>query len=298
MYSTFHRARRQEAYRRLGRILLRRPPQPLLTLDEVSRRLGVFRQSYVGVRAIPVDRIVGTVSRVPDFDRDFLPQTSEVRDRWRQVEFTFERSDFPPIAVYEVDGRYFVTDGHHRVAIAKQREVDFIDAEVTSLETRWKLPPDADIPRLILAEQERMFIEESGLGRARPEARIEFTRPPGYIELLEQIKVHGYHLMRERGEAVTPEAVAGDWYDRVYRPTVEAIHRERLDEVWPRATEADLFLWVTQRRRELFPERGGLGVDEAVRAAKEDQPGGAEGKTARAVKRLAPRRKPRENPKT
>jgi hypothetical protein len=265
-------------------------------LDEVSRRLGVFQQSYVGVRPIPVDRIVGTVSRTPDFDRDFLPQSEEVRHRWRQVEFAFEDSNFPPISVYEVDGRYFVTDGHHRVAVAKQRGVDFVDAEITRLETRWKLPPDADIPRLIMAEQERMFMEESGLGRSRPEARIEFTRPHGYIELLEHIKLHGYHLIMQRGEVVPIEEAAGDWDDRVYRPMVEAIHREGLDEIWPQATEADLFLWVSQRRREMFPERGGLGVEEAVRAAKEEQPGGPGWKTARAVNRLAPRRKPREKP--
>ena len=33
--------------------------------------------------------------------------------------------------VYELDGQYFVVDGHHRVAIAKQLGMDFIDARVT-----------------------------------------------------------------------------------------------------------------------------------------------------------------------
>jgi len=33
-----------------------------------------------------------------------------------------------------------------------------------------------------------------------------------------------------------------------------------------------LFLWVTQRRRELFPERGGMEADEAVRAARDSSP--------------------------
>ena len=50
---------------------------------------------------------------------------------------------------------------------------------------------------------------------------------------------------------------------------MEAIRREGLGEHWPRATDADLFLWVSQRRRELFPERGGMDIDEAVRASKD-----------------------------
>jgi len=270
--STWRKARRREAYRRLSQIAGRNRSRPLLSLDEVSRRLRAFEQSYVGVRPIPVADIVGTVSRVGDFDRDFLPKRSKIQDRWRTVEGTYPGGDFPPIVVYEIDGRYFVVDGHHRVAIARQRGIEYLDAEITRLRSRWRLPPDADIGAIIMAEQERRFMEESGLERARPEARIEFSRPQGYIELLEHIKIHGFHLMMERQAPCSMEEIAGDWYDHVYLPTQDAIHRERLHELWPKATDADLFLWVGQRRRELFPERDDLGIDEGVRAAREDAP--------------------------
>jgi hypothetical protein len=131
--------------------------------------------------------VVGTVSRVDDFDRDFLPKRSKIQERWRNVEQMYPEGDFPPIVVYELDGRFFVVDGHHRVAIARQRGIEFIDAEITRLRSRYPLPPDADIGAVIMAEQQRRFMEESGLERARPEARIEFSRPQGYIELLEHI---------------------------------------------------------------------------------------------------------------
>lgn len=270
--STWRKARRREAYRRLSQIAGRNRSRPLLSLDEVSRRLRAFEQSYVGIRPIRVADIVGTVSRVGDFDRDFLPKRSKIQSRWRSVEGSYPQGDFPPIVVYELDGRYFVVDGHHRVAIARQRGIEYVDAEITRLRSRWPLPPDADIAAIIMAEQERRFMEESGLERARPEARIEFSRPQGYIELLEHIKIHGFHLMMERGEPCTMEEIAGDWYDRVYLPTVEAIHRENLHELWPRATDADLFLWVGQRRRELFPERDDLGIEDIVRVARQDVP--------------------------
>jgi uncharacterized ParB-like nuclease family protein len=268
--STFRRARRREAYRRLSQVAGKRDPHPLLSLDDVTKRLGAFEQSYVGIRPIPVADIVGTVSRVEDFDRDFLPKRSKIQERWRQVEQSFPASDFPPITVYEIDGRYFVVDGHHRVAIAKQRGTEFIDAEVTRLRSRTPLPPDADIGAIIMAGQQRRFMEESGLDRARPQARIEFSRPQGYIELLEHIKIHGYHMMMERNQLLSVEEIAGDWYDRVYLSTVEAIHREGLSELWPKATDADLFLWVGQRRRELFPERPDeLDIEGTIKAARE-----------------------------
>ena len=63
-----------------------------------------------------------------------------------------------------------------------------------------------------------MFLEESGLGRARPDALIEFSRPGGYPELLEIVKAHGYDLARRRDALPTREQVAADWHDSVYRP--------------------------------------------------------------------------------
>jgi hypothetical protein len=258
----------------------------------VSRRLRAFDQHYVGIRPIEVAKIVGTVDRVGDFDRDFLPRRRGGEDRWRRVEEAFPDGAFPPIQVYQVGEAYFVVDGHHRVAIARQQRISSIDAEVTELRSRWKLPADADLGRIIHAEQERIFLEESGLERARPEARVEFTRAQGYIQLLENVKVHGYHLMQELGEVLPPEEIAADWFDRVYRPTVEAIRREGLFDLYPRATEGDLFLWVYQRLLDLFPERGGMGYEEAIRAGKQETgapPGGRVRRTAKRLRGQRPR---------
>jgi hypothetical protein len=271
--SSWKKARRREAYRRLSGIAGRNRSRPLLSLDEVSQRLRAFEQAYVGIRPIPVADIVGTVSRIDDFDRDFLPKRSKIQERWQNVEESHPEGDFPPIVVYEIGSRYFVVDGHHRVAIARQRGIEMIDAEITQLRSATELPPDADIASIIMAEQHRRFMEESGLETARPDATIEFSRPQGYIELLEHIKIHGFHLMMERQRPCPMEEIAGDWYERVYVPTVQAIHREGLRELLPTATDADLYLWVGQRRRELFPEWSEpLDIVGAVRAAKDAAP--------------------------
>ncbi len=269
--STFEKARRKDAYGRLARLLRARDQQHLLPLDEVTRRLRFFEQRYVGIRSVPVQRIVGTAGRTTEFSAGFLPRRPDMRQRWRRVEETFPDGGFPPIVVYKVGESYFVVDGHHRVAIAKQREMEFIDAEVTELRTRYELPPDADIGHLIYLEQKRLFMEESGLDRIRPEADIDFSRVDGFVELLELVKAHGFHVMIDRQEIVPIEEIAGDWYDWLYLPAVEAIREQRLDHAFPEATEADLFLWIWQRRRVLFPERGGMTIEEAVRATKEEQ---------------------------
>ena len=284
--TTFDRARRKEAYRRFARILTRRPDGGLLSLEEVKQRLSLFDQHYVGIRSIPVKKIVGTTDRSVAFGKDFLPRRPETRARWTRVERAFPEGGFPPIVVYKLDDSYFVVDGHHRVAIAKQRKVEFIDAEVTELRTRYKLPRDADIGRLIALEQERMFMEESGLDRARPEARIEFSRPHGYVELLEVVKVHGFHVMMERREVLALEDIAGDWYDRVYLPTVAAIRQEELLELFSHATEADLFLWVWQRRRALYPQRGGMTLEDAIATVRGEQARDLRVKAKRAAKKL------------
>jgi hypothetical protein len=239
----------------------------LLPLDEVRRRLRITGQSYGGVRAVPVERIVGSVDRSADFGRDFKAGRSFSRSRLAGLREAFPDGDMPPIEVYEAGGLFFVSDGHHRVALARERKADFIDAEVTRLHTNYDLPPDVDVGRLLHTEQQRLLLEESGLGRARPDAVIEFARPRGYPELLEVIKAYGYDLARERGTLPAPEEVAGAWYDDVYRPGVEAVRRAGLDAAHPYKTEADLFLWVYERRRDQRVLDPGAGFDAAAAVA-------------------------------
>jgi hypothetical protein len=289
MRSTFDKARRKDGYKRLARLVTRRGPEGLLPLDEVTRRLRFFDQRYVGIRAIPVDRIVGTTDRTGAFSAGFLPRRQDMRQRWRRVEEVFQDGGFPPIIVYKLGDSYFVVDGHHRVAIAKQRGLEFIDAEVTELRTRYELPADADVGRLIYLEQKRIFMEESGLDRARPEADIEFSRVDGYIELLEIVKIHGFHLMMERREVLSIEEIGGHFYDHVFLPTVDAISAEGLHEAFPGRTRADLFLWVWARRRALSPHLGGMDTWDAAREVGREQGRRLKVKARRAAKKLAPK---------
>jgi hypothetical protein len=224
----------------------------LLPLDEVRRRLRITGQSYSGVREVELDRIVRSVDRSADFGRDFRARRSLSRSRMAALRVAFPDGTMPPIEVYEVGGLYFVSDGHHRVALARERGADFVDADVTQLHTNYELPPDVDVARLVHTDQQRLLMEHSGLARSRPDAVIEFARPRGYAELLEAIKAHGFDMARRDGGALPDsQEIAADWYDHVYLPGVDAVRRAGLVEAHPYKTEADLFLWVYERRRDL-----------------------------------------------
>jgi hypothetical protein len=240
----------------------------LLRLDDVRDRLRVVGQSYGGVRPIPVERIVGSLDRTADFDRSFRPRRGFSRERMAGLRAAFADGGMPPIEVHEIGGAFFVADGHHRVAIAREQGIAFLDAEITRLETSYEVGPDVDVCALVHTEQQRIFAEESGLDRARPGAVIEFSRPGGYPELLETVKVHGYDLARRRGELPSTEEVAADWYENVYAPGVAALRREALPERYAYKTDADLFLWIYQRRRALRVTDGATDFDAAARDAR------------------------------
>jgi hypothetical protein len=110
---------------------LRRRPDVLLAFEEVRRGLAVAAESYRGVRAVPVDRIVGSTDRWGDFDRAFRPRRAHCADRWVSVARAHgEGKSLPPVQLYRIGDAYFVRDGHHRVSVARVRGQAAIDAEV------------------------------------------------------------------------------------------------------------------------------------------------------------------------
>jgi hypothetical protein len=247
--------------------LRRRGNDELLPLDEAMRRLRPFERFHLGVRPVPVRQIVGTDGRAADFDRRFVPRQRESLVRRRALERAFPTGDFPPVVVHRLGDAYFVLDGHHRVSIAREREMETLDADVTVVRARWELDADSGLLDLVHAEQEWIFMHESGLVHARPGARIRLSLAVGYSELLESVHGHGYRLMRDAGALLAPRVVAADWHDRVYLPTTEAIRRGRLDGFCRGATDADRFLHVQQIWRELRLECSRTPLEEAVRRA-------------------------------
>ncbi len=266
-YSTFEKARRREIARRLTRLVRGKEADYLLPLDEVRGQLGLHEQWYVGIQTIPVSKIVGTVDRAADFDRTFLPKRNAMEGRWRRVEQTFATEAFPPIITFKVGDAYFIEDGHHRVAIARQRKIDYIDAEVTEVKTPVEITEATDIADLVHLGLHQWFMRSSDLDRVRPRAAIEPSRPHDYGVLLDILHSAGFELMMERATVVSPAVAAAHWYDNLYLPAIASIRAGRLPRIFPRATETDLYLRVHAQHRELAAVTAPHSVDDAVATA-------------------------------
>jgi hypothetical protein len=246
------------------RALRHRRGANLLELEDVERRLRPFARRYLGIRAIPLEHVVGTEGRAAAFTRDFEPRLAFSRDRLRSLASAYPDGGFPPIVAVKLGDTYFVIDGHHRVALARRHGGETIDADVTEFVSRVPLPAGADMVEVVLRELERVFLEDSGLAEARPATRVVASRPARYLELLENLQVHGYHLMLEQDRVLGKGEIASDWYERIYAPVIRAIERDRLDKDLRDVPDADLFLLLHRRRRDAFPSCGCPPLEETV----------------------------------
>jgi len=106
------------------------------TLESFRNMLPALKPNrrYLGTLDVPVDQIVGSVDRGADFDRNFRPLASHLRDRWVSVYLLAKDADWPPIRLFKAGSRYFVEDGHNRVSVARTLGMPTIRAEV------WEYP--------------------------------------------------------------------------------------------------------------------------------------------------------------
>jgi hypothetical protein len=135
----FRLARRKALLGRIGARLRRRDATSnrLPCFDEVRRISGAVGGFHRGIRTVPVGQVRGSLGRCSEFDRGFMPARASVKERWKRVDRAFHRGeDLPPVSLYELDGFYFVEDGHHRVSVARYQGVEWIDAYVTEFHAR------------------------------------------------------------------------------------------------------------------------------------------------------------------
>jgi starch synthase (maltosyl-transferring) len=241
-------------------------PSLLLPFDLVRQQIVVKSITYEGIREVDLERVIGSVNRYHEFDREFLPKSSKSADRWSRVRQVFDSDvGFPPIKVYQIGEAYFVVDGNHRVSVARQLGMKAIEAEVVHFQPNVPIGKDTNLADLIIKKEYSDFLEQTHLDRLRPEQRIEFTLPGRYAVLLEHIAKRQYFLGLDEARDVDYEEAVTSWYDSLYRPLIEIFRQERLLRRFPKRTEADLYVWVTQHLYYLREQRGDdIGLVEAT----------------------------------
>jgi hypothetical protein len=166
----------------------------------------------------------------------------------------------PPVKLYKIGEAYFVLDGNHRVSVARERGVEFVDAEVTEAETRVPVTAELDAADLEIKEEYARFLERTRLDELRPDQRVEFTIAGGYDRLLEHIAVHRYFMGLEQERFISEDEAVCDWYDNLYLSLVRIIREKDVLADFPGRTEADLYLWIMDHQHYLR-ERFGSGVE-------------------------------------
>ncbi|HEY0129113.1 MAG TPA: hypothetical protein VGB40_08105 [Rubrobacteraceae bacterium] len=266
----FSRARRKAFLRRIGAYLRRDPASnQLLSFDEVKGALGVVSQNYLGLREVPVAKIIGSVGRHRDFDRTFLPSKPDLSTRWRRIDEIMHRAEeLPPVSLYKIGDAYFVQDGNHRVSVARQQGVEMIDAEVVELRSRVPVDSALTARDLLHKLEHRHLLERLPIDRVLPEIKVELSDIADYRRLATYIEAHGFRTSQLWKRYVSPEEVLGDWYEYHYRPVAEMIREERVLDAFPDRTELDLYLWIVNHRERLALEARNEKI--SPRAAKDD----------------------------
>ncbi|MFC2046271.1 universal stress protein, partial [Chloroflexota bacterium] len=222
----------------------------LLCFGEMRDLLRAQGGTSRGIRKIRLDAVVGSMERCSDFTRSFLPLKDNVQERWTRV-LQVNPSGLPPIETYQIGDVHFVSDGHHRVSVARHRGLTHILASVSELQTRVPLAPDVQSDELAVKAEYAGFLERTRLDESRPELDLGMTVAGQYGALAEQIQARLAPSRRDGGSASAFHEAAVLWYDEDYLPDVRVLRERDIQRAFPNRTEADLFLWLCEHRAAL-----------------------------------------------
>ncbi len=144
----------------------------LPSLYDLYPGIATAPRRAVGVRSVPLDRIVGTMRHPSQNTADFLPlprlRGANWRARWQRINRAMDLlTTLPPLELVQVGDDYYVVDGHNRVAAARRVDAVEIDADVTQL-----LLPGVARPRQAMVDASSLV----GTEEVRQAARGRYSR--------------------------------------------------------------------------------------------------------------------------
>ena len=256
----FKRARRKAALQEIISRLTGHS-DALLSFEEAHQRLKASGEEEHGLESISLDAIIGSVGRYTEFNRKFLPRTNAVRNRWAKVKSGLrDLDDMPPIQVYQMGAAYFVLDGNHRVSIARQRGLTHLQAYVTKIHTKVKLTPETDFFDIVLKGEYTDFLAKTHLDESCPQVDLSITAPGNYTILEKHIDLHRQMISEKNGAHISVPDAAYRWCQDVYLPVINIIRSRDILRDFPRQTETDLYVWISQHQ-EMLKNSLGWSID-------------------------------------
>ena len=151
----------------------------LPVLEERVPALSSLSRLSLGIMAIPLDRVIGSVSRgrsyaFADGFWPILEGGSEFASKWERLCESVESQGVnQPITVLEYMGYYYVIEGNKRASVMKYLDARDIEADVTRV-----YPSKSDEPEVVSYYEYCDFCKETGL------YALFFSRPGSYQKLL------------------------------------------------------------------------------------------------------------------
>ena len=227
----------------------------LIQFQQVEDQIQYEQSQKLGLVDIPLDAIVGSVSRPNDFTRKFFPREAVDPGRWQRVKLKMDQQ-VRPIDVYQIDQVYFVMDGNHRVSVARQRGMTRIPAYVTKIESTVPLTPDDNFEDVIIKHRQVRFRKDTHLDQLRPDLEFATSIPGSYQKLQDQINTHHLNLEMKHQYPYTFQEAAESWVEEVYLPVLQTVSQSGLLRDFPDRTPTDLYIWLTQYQKEISRQYG------------------------------------------
>lgn len=208
-----------------------------------------------GVKTIDLEKIIGSVGKYYDFDSQFRPKKHVSGKRFSDIKRMMRTGKYlPPIKLYQIREDYYVLDGNHRVAAAKELGRFDIQAKVIEL-----LSAKNTMENLLYIEKNK-FCEKTGLSGS-----IDLTEVGKYNFLEKQIKKHQNHLANISGKESDFKKAAEDWYNTIFTPLSTIIKNGGLIKYFPKRSVADLYTYIAYHHWERSSyRRYGIGIDRLI----------------------------------
>ena len=223
--------------------------------EKVRTAEQAFESIDRGTLLVPINKIVGSVGRYHDFDAHFRPKGYDSDERLHDIiKKMREGRSVPPISLYQIKDSYYILDGHHRYAAA--RELGHKEIRSCILE----LLPSKDTIENRLYRERTEFRDRHHLSGA-----IELTEMGQFPILEEQIEEHRQFLEQERGEPVGLFDAAADWHKTIYLPLRTLIESSTLSSSFRSRTADDLYLYISLHQWKMGKNRTyGKGIDKLI----------------------------------
>ncbi len=150
----------------------------LPVLEERLPTLNQMDRFPLGIQAVPLRRVVGSVSRGRSyaFASNFMPLlevSSEFATKWMILQESVEAEGLrDPAKMLEYLGYYYLIEGNKRVSVMKTMGAEYIEADVTRV-----VPARTDDPENIAYFEYCAFAKETGI------YDLFFSRPGDYRRL-------------------------------------------------------------------------------------------------------------------